>query len=59
MAKAPKSKDVHVDLLEIDMETGTHWLHPGQMFESDPKLKAIRKKHRDKHIAKQNAKKSK
>lgn len=48
-------KDIHVDLLEIDMTTGKHWLDPSEKM--DPaKVEAIRKKHRDKWLAEQKAK---
>jgi hypothetical protein len=52
-----KPKEVHVDLLAIDMEEGVHWLHPGRIKENDPRLKAIRDKYRDQHVAEMNARK--
>ena len=47
-------KDVHVDLLEIDMETGAHWLDPVEA--NKDKLAAIVKRNRDKWLAAQRAK---
>lgn len=58
MAKE-KPKDVHVDLLEIDMQEGVNWLHPAQLHESDPRHKTIQQKHREKHLAEQRSKTSK
>ena len=56
MADKPK-KEIHVDLLAIDMEEG-HWLKPKPENKLDPeKVEAIRKKHRDKYLAEQKAKK--
>jgi len=45
---------VNIDLLDIDMKTGAYWLHPSQknLGKRDPKLEAIRKKNRDKYLAK-------
>jgi hypothetical protein len=48
-------KDIHVDLLEIDMTTGLHWLHPLEKS-GDDTLGQIRKRNRDKWLAEQQAK---
>jgi hypothetical protein len=47
-------KDIHVDLLEIDMTVGKHWLDPSEKGES--LLEKIRKRNRDKWLAEQEAK---
>jgi hypothetical protein len=52
-----ESKDVHVDILAIDMETGKYWLDPSE--KRPDLLEEIRKRNRDKWLAEQRAKKSK
>lgn len=49
MAEKPKPGDVHVDLLEIDMTTGVHWLDPRE--KNPEKFDAIMQRHRDQWIA--------
>jgi hypothetical protein len=53
-----KSKDIHVDLLEIDMTVGKHWLDPTEKHsaEHSAKLEAIRKRHRDRWLTEQKRK---
>lgn len=53
----PKDNATHVDLLEIDMTTGAHWLSPVQKNSGKPELEQIRKRNRDKWLA-QNAPKA-
>jgi hypothetical protein len=48
------SKDIHVDLLAIDMETGKYWLDPIEKHAD--KIEKIRKRHRDKWLAQQKRK---
>jgi Fe-S cluster biosynthesis and repair protein YggX len=48
------AKDIHVDLLEIDMETGKYWLDPSE--QGADMLEKIRKRNRDKWLAEQRAK---
>jgi len=55
MAKKPK--DVHVDLLEIDMTTGAYWLSPAQKHQDSARAKEIRDKHRQQWLAKKRDKK--
>jgi hypothetical protein len=49
-----KPKDVHIDLLEIDMQTGVHWLNP--LEKNRDKLDEIVKRNREKYLAEQKAK---
>lgn len=44
-----KAKDVHIDLLEVDMEAGSHWLDPVQVNRG--KLNAIREQKRKEWLA--------
>lgn len=53
---ADKPKDVHVDLLAIDMETGAHWLDPVE--KNRDKLHEIVAKNRAKWLAEQAAKRA-
>ena len=46
---ADKPKDVHVDLLDIDMTTGNHWLSPVER--NRDKLAEIVKRNRAKWLA--------
>jgi hypothetical protein len=54
MAGRPKPKDVHVDLLAIDMETGRHWLDPVE--KNRDKLDEIVERNRAKWVAEQKTK---
>lgn len=49
-----EKKDIHVDLLAIDMSTGKYWLDPTEKH-ADVRDK-IRKRHRDKWLAEQKRK---
>jgi hypothetical protein len=48
-------KKVHIDILELDMQSGVHWLHPSKLPQNRAKIEAIRKKHRDKYLAERKA----
>jgi hypothetical protein len=50
-----KPQDVHVDLLEIDMKTGAHWLSPAQKLKHSAKFQEIRDKHHNKAKAKRKS----
>jgi hypothetical protein len=52
-----ESKDIHVDLLAIDMSTGKYWLDPTE--QGADLLEKIRERNRDKWLAEQRAKNSK
>jgi hypothetical protein len=39
-----------IDITLADILAGKHWLHPSQRHRGDPKLAAIRAKHRALHL---------
>jgi hypothetical protein len=51
-----EDKDIHVDLLAIDMSTGKYWLDPSEKMDPS-KIEAIRQKYRDRWLAEQKKKK--
>jgi len=51
-----KSKEIVIDLLDIDMKAGKNWLAIDPAAKLGDKRDVIRKKNRDKHVAEQNAK---
>jgi len=39
-----------IDIALADTLAGRHWLHPAERHRGDPKLAAIREKHRKRHL---------